>query len=77
MEKKHEKPFCSMFPIMHGIDSYSARSKYYLTIKNLVCAHLYGPLISEVGCKTKKIGIRVILPYDFLYLQCAQLNLFL
>ena len=26
---------CSMTPIMHGIDSYSARSIYHLTIKKL------------------------------------------
>ena len=39
MEKKHENPpgnFCSMSPIMHCIVSYSAGSKYYLTIKNVV-----------------------------------------
>ena len=38
MEKKHESSpgnFCLMLPIMHGIDSYSARSKYRLTIKTL------------------------------------------
>ena len=37
MEKKHKNPpgkFCSRVPIMHGRDSYSARSKYHLTIKN-------------------------------------------
>ena len=36
MEKKHEYPhgnFCSVLRIMHGIDSYSARSKHHLTIK--------------------------------------------
>ena len=28
---------------MQGIDSYLARSKYHLTIKNLACTHFYGP----------------------------------
>ena len=45
MEKKHKnrpKNFCPSVPIMHGIDSYLARSKYYLTIKNIVCTHFYG-----------------------------------
>ena len=36
MENTNENPpgnFCSMLPIIHGIDSYSARSKCYLAIK--------------------------------------------
>ena len=36
MEKKHKNPlgnFCPRVPIMHAIDSCSARSKYHLTIK--------------------------------------------
>ena len=44
MEKKHRNPpenFCSGVPIMHPIGSCSARSKYNLTIKNLVCTHFY------------------------------------
>ena len=48
MEKKHESPpgnFCSMIPIMHDIDSYSARSKYHLTIKNpCIYAFLQSPI---------------------------------
>ena len=42
MEKKHANPpgnFCSMLPIMHGIDSFSARSEYHLAIKILLCRH--------------------------------------
>ena len=51
MEKKHESPpgnYCSMSLIMHGINSYSARCKYHLTLKKLVCKHFYSPLILEV-----------------------------
>ena len=46
MGRKHKNPpgnFCPRVPIMHSIDSYLARSKYHLTIKNLVCKHFYGP----------------------------------
>ena len=47
MEKKHKNPlvnFCPMVPTVHVIDSYSARSKYHVTIENLVCPHFYGAL---------------------------------
>ena len=50
MEKKHENPpenFCSVSPIMQGIDSYSARSKYYFTVKRM-CAFLTVPLSLKV-----------------------------
>ena len=40
--------FCSKLPIMHGVDSYLTRSKYRLTIKNLVCTHFYVPPIFGV-----------------------------
>ena len=46
MESKHKSPpgnFSARVPTMHGIDSYSARSKYDLTIKNRVCTHIYDP----------------------------------
>ena len=46
MEKKHKKlagNFCPGVQIMHSNRSCSARSKYHLTIKNLVCTHFYGP----------------------------------
>ena len=36
MEKNHRNPpgnFCPMVPIMNGIDSYSTRCEYHLTIK--------------------------------------------
>ena len=35
-KETHKNPpgnFCPRVPIMHGIDSYSARPKYHLTIK--------------------------------------------
>ena len=73
MEKKHENPpenLCSILPIMHGIDSYSARSKYHLTIKNLVCTHFYGPLILGVWLpdyKSLKGNIILGLKLTFLY----------
>ena len=44
--KKHKNPpgiFCPRVPIMHDIDSYSARFKYHLTLNKLVCTHFYGP----------------------------------
>ena len=46
MEKKLKSPsgnFCPRVPIMHAIGSYSARSKYHLTIKNVFCTHFCGP----------------------------------
>ena len=45
MEKKHQNfpgKFCSMQLIMHGRNCYPARSKYLLTIKNLVSTHFNG-----------------------------------
>ena len=51
MEKKHKNPpgnCCPRVLIMHSIGSCSARSKYHLTIKNLVCTHFYGPVILDV-----------------------------
>ena len=45
MEKKHKIPpgrFCPRVTTIHAIDSYSARSKYYLTIKKPLCTHFYG-----------------------------------
>ena len=59
MEKNNKNPprnFCPRVPIMHGIDSYSARSKYHLTIKNLVSTHFYGPpdfrgLAAQLKCR--------------------------
>ena len=44
MEKKHKNPpgnFCPMLPIMHGIDSYSAGSKYHLTIKKTLYVRIF------------------------------------
>ena len=35
--------FCSMLPIMHGVDSYSVSSKYLLTIKKPCLYAFYGP----------------------------------
>ena len=74
MEKKHKNPLgtlCSRVPIMHAIDYYSARSKYHLTIGNLVCTYLRSPRLWRFGCPTKttfcfknrkygKIGISII-----------------
>ena len=42
-KKKHKnlpRSICSMLPTMYGIDSYSARPKNLLTMKNLVCKYL-------------------------------------
>ena len=49
--KKHGNPlgnFCSMLLIMHGIDSYSARSKSHITIKTSYVRLFTVPLILEV-----------------------------
>ena len=46
MEKKHESPprnSYSMLPIMHGIDYYSEKSKYYLIIKKHCMYVFYTP----------------------------------
>ena len=51
MEKKHANPpgnFRSILPMINGTDSYSARSKYHLTIKNLVRTDFDSPLILEI-----------------------------
>ena len=43
---------------MQGIDSYSARSKYHLTIKNLVCTHFYD-LADVLGLTARLLAIKV------------------
>ena len=43
--KRNKNPsvnFCPVVPTMQVIDSYLARSKYHVTIENLVCPHFYG-----------------------------------
>ena len=60
MEKKHENPrgdFWSMLPIMHGIDTYSLRSKYQNT---LYVHNFMVPLIFVVWLPEKLFPIGLV-----------------